>query len=123
MILVDTSVWVDHLRAADKTLAALLETGAVLVHPFVTGELALGTLRQRDLVLGALQDLPQAGVATDQEVLRFISLHRLFGLGVGHVDAHLLAAVRLAQDALLWTRDQRLHSVAQQLGLAANGLH
>jgi predicted nucleic acid-binding protein len=116
-------VWVDHPRAADKTLVALLGTGTVLVHPFVTGELALGNLRQRDLVLGALQDLPQASVATGQEVPRFIGLHRLFGLGIGYVDAPLLAAVRLAQDGLLWTRDQRRHSVAQQLGLAASGLH
>jgi predicted nucleic acid-binding protein len=120
MILVDTSVWIDHLRAADQTLVALLETGTVLVHPFVTGELASELLRQRDLILGALQDLPQASVATDREVLHFISLHRLFGLGIGYVDAHLLAAVRLAQDASLWTRDQRLHDVAQQLGLAAS---
>jgi predicted nucleic acid-binding protein len=123
MILVDTSVWIDHLRAADQTLAALLETGTVLVHPFVTSELALGNLRQRDLVLGALQDLPQASVATDPEVLHFIRLHGLFGLGISYVDAHLLAAARLAQDASLWTRDQRLHDVAQQLGLAASGLH
>jgi predicted nucleic acid-binding protein len=123
MILVDTSVWVDHLRASDKTLAQLLDAGTVLVHPFVTGELALGNLRQRDLVLGALRDLPQASVATDQEVLHFIGRQALFGLGIGYVDAHLLAAVRLAEGAALWTRDQRLHSVADRLGLAADVLH
>ncbi len=119
MILVDTSVWVDHLRAGDKMLAGLLEAGRVLAHPFVIGELALGNLRQRELVLTTLQDLPRAGVATDHEVLRFISQHALFGLGIGYVDAHLLAAVRLTAAAALWTRDKRLRGVAERLGVAA----
>jgi predicted nucleic acid-binding protein len=123
MILVDTSVWVDHLRIGDKALAQLLAAGTVLAHPFVTSELALGNLRQRDLVLGDLRDLPQASVATDQEVLHFIGRQALFGLGIGYVDAHLLAAVQLADGAALWTRDQRLHSVAVRLGLAADVLH
>lgn len=120
MTLVDTSVWVGHLRAADKVLASLLDTGRVLAHPFVIGELALGDLRQRELVLDALSDLPQASVASDLEVLHFIDRHRLFGRGVGYVDAHLLAAVRLTSGASLWTHDQRLHGVAVQLGLAAS---
>ncbi len=119
MILVDTSVWVDHLRAGDKALASLLDGALVLVHPFVIGELALGHLRQSDLVLGALQDLPQATVATDQEVLAFIRHHALPGLGIGYVDAHLLASTRLTADAFLWTRDKRLLAVAERLGLAA----
>ena len=123
MILVDTSVWVDHLRAGDRTLVGLLDTGRVLSHAFVTGELALGDLRQRDLVLATLQDLPQASVATDREVLRFIGQHELFGLGIGYVDAHLLAAVRLTAGAALWTRDKRLLGVAERLGLAAGRLH
>ena len=118
MILVDTSVWVDHLRATDKTLTVLLDAGQVLAHPFAIGELALGNLRQRDLVLGALQDLPQAAVATDSEVLHFIDQNALFGLGIGYVDAHLLAAVRLTAGGALWTRDQRLHDAALKLGLA-----
>lgn len=118
MILVDTSVWVDHLRAGDKKLTALLEVGRVLAHPFVIGELALGNLRQREIVLRALSDLPQASVATDTEVLHFIDRHALFGRGVGYVDAHLLAAVRLTAGAELWTNDRRLHSVADQLRLA-----
>ena len=118
MILVDTSVWVDHLRAGDNTLAALLYDGMVLAHPFVTGELALGNLRQRDLTLGALQDLPQASVASDREILHFIGRHALFGLGIGYVDVHLLAAVRLTAGATLWMRDQRLHGIAHRLGLA-----
>jgi predicted nucleic acid-binding protein len=118
VILVDTSVWVDHLRATDETLAGLLNAGMVLAHPFVIGELALGTLAQRQTVLTALSDLPQATVATDQEALHFIDRHTLFGRGVGYIDIHLLAAVRLTADASLWTRDKRLHAIAGQLGLA-----
>jgi predicted nucleic acid-binding protein len=118
VILVDTSVWVDHLRAGDKTLAALLDAGMVLVHPFVIGELALADLRQRETVLSALSDLPQAGVATHAEVLHFIGRHALFGRGVGYVDIHLLAAVQLTAGAQLWTHDKRLDAVAIQLGLA-----
>lgn len=120
MILVDTSVWVDHFRSGDEALAALLDKGRVLVHPFVIGELALGNLRQRDLVLAYLQDLPQAKVASDAEVLQFIGRQRLFGLGIGYVDAHLLAAVRLTVGAALWTRDAKLRAVAGQLGLTEN---
>jgi predicted nucleic acid-binding protein len=118
VILVDTSVWVDHLRAGDKTLAALLESGRVLAHPFVIGELALGQLRQRQAILPALQDLPQAKAATDAEVLLFIERHGLAGRGIGCVDAHLLAAARLT-GATLWTRDKRLAGVAGQLGLGS----
>lgn len=100
-------------------LAALLDRGMVLTHPFVIGELALGNLRQRDIVLSALADLPHASVATDTEVLHFIGRHTLFARGIGYVDAHLLAAVRLTAGARLWTKDKRLHGVAVQLGLAA----
>jgi predicted nucleic acid-binding protein len=123
VILVDTSVWVDHLRVGDKTLAGLLDAGGVLAHAFVIGELALGDLRRRDLVLVTLRDLPQAGVASDQEVLHFIAQHRLFGTGLGYVDAHLLAAVRLTGGAALWTRHKRLRRAAGRLGLAAGQLH
>jgi predicted nucleic acid-binding protein len=118
MILVDTSVWVDHLRVGDKTVAALLDSGRVLVHPFVVGELALGTLRQRREILGFLQDLPQAKMAMDLEVLHFIERHALAGLGIGYIDAHLLASTQLTAGSLLWTRDKRLASAAEHLGLA-----
>ncbi len=118
MILVDTSVWVAHLRANDDVLAGLLDGGMVLAHPFVIGELALGNMRQRATVLSALSDLPRSIVATDAEVLHFIDRNRLFGRGVGYVDSHLLAAARLTAGAELWTRDKRLHGVAVQLGLA-----
>lgn len=119
MILVDTSVWVDHLRTGSQALSDLLGAGQVLAHSFVTGELALGRLRQRETVLGALADLPQASVATDTEVLHFIAAHALFGQGVGYVDIHLLAATRLTAGARLWTHDRRLHEMAARLGLAA----
>jgi len=118
VILVDTSVWVDHLRAGNATLAALLVDGQVLTHPFVIGELALGDIRQRVAVLASLSDLPAAVVATDAEVLRFISRQALFGRGVGYVDVHLLAAAQLTAGAKLWTIDKRLHGVADTLGLA-----
>ncbi len=118
MILVDTSVWVDHLRTRYAALVALLDAGMVLAHPFVIGEIALDYLRQRDIVLDALSDLPHASVATDTEVLHFIDQHELFGRGIGYVDAHLLAAVQLTPGAELWTNDKRLHGVAVQLGLA-----
>jgi hypothetical protein len=118
VILVDTSVWADHLRAGDQALAGLLEAGKVLAHPFVIGELALGNLPRRDQPLRALQDLPQASVATDREVLHFVDRHRLFGLGVGYVDAHLLASVSLTAGAGLWTRDRQLGRAADRLGLA-----
>jgi len=122
VILVDTSVWVDHFRAGDQGLAGLLEAGKVLAHPFVIGGLALGNLPQRDQALRELQDLPQAKVATDREVLYFVDRHRLFGLGVGYVDAHLLAAVSLTAGAGLWTRDRRLGRAADRLGLAISPL-
>ena len=118
MILVDTSVWVGHLRENDETLARLLDTGMVLSHPFVIGELALGNLRRREAVLTALSDLPQADMATEAEVLAFIDHHRLFGRGVGYVDVHLLAAVRLTAGAQFWTKDKRLHDIARDLDLA-----
>ena len=119
MILIDTSVWVDYLRAGDKLLVRLLDAREVLAHPFVISELALGNLRQRQFILQALSDLPQANVASDREVLHLIEHERLFGLGIGYVDAHLLAAVRLTAGARLWTRDKQLHSVASRMGLAA----
>jgi len=122
VILVDTSVWVDHFRMGDKALAGLLEAGEVLAHPFVIGELALGDLRQREIVLEALSDLPCASVAADKEVLHFIDRHALFGRGLGYVDAHLLAATRLTSGAKLWTRDKRLKEVAAELGLACKRL-
>lgn len=119
MILVDTSIWVDHLRAGDPELVGLLQDGQVLAHPWVTGELALGHLSRRSEILGLLQNLPRAPVATDVEVLTLIDNQHLFGLGIGYVDAHLLAATMLTTDARLWTRDKRLAAAAVDHGLAS----
>jgi predicted nucleic acid-binding protein len=118
VILVDTSIWVDHLRAGNTMLAELLEAGRVLTHPLVIGELALGALRQRVAVMTALEDLPSAIAATEAEVLAFIDRHALFGRGIGYVDAHLLAAARLTAGTELWTNDRKLHRVAEELGMA-----
>lgn len=117
MILVDTPVWVEHLRLGEVTLAAPLENGQVLVHSFVIGELALGNLRQRAFVLGLLQDLPTAVVATDQDVMPFIERNSLAGQGIGYVDAHRLPSVRLTAGSSIWTRDERLAAVATRLGM------
>ncbi len=121
MILVDTSVWVDHFRRADAILTALLQADEVLAHPFVIGELALVGTGQRDGIPELLSKLPQATVANVDEVLHFIALHELSGRGIGYVDVHLLASARLSSGASLWTRDKRLLGVAEQLGVAAVG--
>jgi hypothetical protein len=118
VILVDTSVWIDHLRAGNARLVGLLGNGEVLGHPFVVGELSLGNLRSRAAVLHSLARLPQAIVATDAEVLGFIDRHGLGGSGIGYIDAHLLAAIRLSPGARLWTIDRRLGAVATRLNLA-----
>jgi predicted nucleic acid-binding protein len=114
MTLVDTSVWIDHLRRGDAELEALLEEGLVLVHPFVIGEMACGTLRQRELVLGHLRHLPAAPLATEAEVHHLLERHRLAGRGLGWIDLHLLASARLAAVPLI-THDRTLRDVAQAL--------
>ncbi len=118
MILVDTSVWVDHLRLGDARLAGLLAQAAVLMHPFVIGEIACGSLADRAALLSLLHGLPAAVVAEHAEVLGVIERHRLHGRGIGYVDVHLLAAVALTSGARLWTRDGRLGRAASALGLA-----
>lgn len=118
MILVDTSVWIDHLRRTDPALTSALESGLVLCHPFVIGELACGRLRQRSKVLYALNAMPAAPVATHDEALVFLAHHRLAGRGIGWVDVHLLASTALADGARLWTRDKRLAAVAADLGFS-----
>ena len=117
MILVDTSVWVDHLHGVDTELAR----GAVLMHPFVVGEIACDSLRDRAAILELLQDLPTAVSADSAEVLGFIERHGLHGKGIGYVDVHLLASVALTEASCLWTRDKRLHAAAQDLGMAYKG--
>ena len=118
MILVDTSVWIDHLRTGDTQLAYLLERQQVAMHPFVMGEIACGSMKKRASVFELLADLPTAVVADAEEVLGFIERHALYGRGIGYVDAHLVASAALTEDAKLWTRDKRLLAVAQKLGCA-----
>jgi len=121
VILVDTSVWSDHLRSGDDELAVLLDSAQVWTHPFVVGELACGNLRNRSEVLALLGDLPQLAVATDSEVLIHIEQHRLMDRRIGYIDAHLLAATTLAGPAKLWSRDQRLATLANEMRLALDG--
>ena len=122
MILADTSVWIDHLRAGDRMMNDLLRSGQVAMHPFVLGEVALGHLDPRAGILGMLQSLPAAEAAENDEVLQFIDRYRLFGTGLGYVDVHLLTAAALTFSGL-WTRDKRLRAAAEKLGIAAKGLH
>ena len=117
MIVVDSSVWVDHLRRHEAALAAALERGLVLCHPFVIGELACGHLRHRATLLASLAQLPASPVATHQEVLAFLEQHSLAGRGTGWLDVHLLAAAALTGGGRLWTRDKKLVAVAAELGL------
>ena len=118
MILVDTTIWIDHIRAPQEGLRRLLLAKQVLAHPHVIGEVMLGSLRQRAVVLEELRNLPPAVVAEDDEVMRLIERESLFGLGIGWVDAHLLASTRLTIGASLWTRDRILAAVASRLALA-----
>jgi predicted nucleic acid-binding protein len=118
MILVDTSVWVDHLRHGNRILVDALNNGQVLMHPFVLGEISLGQLKQRATILQAMGNLPMVQIATDGEVSHLVERHRLFGLGIGYIDAHLLTAVHLTTGSALWTQDKRLLTVSHKLGIA-----
>ena len=115
MILVDTSVWIDHLRGGDAELTRLLHARRVSMHPFVVGEIACGNLASRPVVLATLDDLPACLVAEDREVRDFIEKRRLHGRGVGFADCHLLVSTLLSADTLLWTRDRRLGRIAEQM--------
>lgn len=118
MTLVDTSVWVEHLRRGVPDLGALLERGDVGCHPFVVGELACGNLTRRAETLGLLAALPRVDVAEHDEVLAFVDRERLAGRGLGWVDVHLLASAQLSR-AGLWSLDGRLDAAARRLGVAA----
>ncbi len=118
MILVDTSVWIDHLRVGEDKLVALLNGGRVLTHPFVIGELACGNIHDRADVLKLLKNLPQAPVASQEEMLYFIDNNKIMGRGIGFIDAHLMAATAMADASRIWTRDKHLERVAADLNLA-----
>jgi predicted nucleic acid-binding protein len=118
MVLIDTSIWVDYIRFGNEQLAALLSQDRVLMHDMVLGEIACGSLQQRMDRLAVLAQLPYIDSAEHSEVLRFIDNHQLHGCGIGYVDNHLLAAVKLRMGARLWSSDKRLVAAAQRLGLA-----
>ena len=120
MILVDTSVWIDHLRERDEKLGHLLDAGRVAGHPFVIGEIALGNLTQRGRILRLLANLPKAPIVATGDALSFMDLHDLSGCGIGYVDLHLLASAASLGLASLWTRDKRLMKAADRIGLLAD---
>jgi len=117
VILVDTSVWIDHFRNGSERLNSLLLNTVVLIHPFVIGELACGNIHNRSRILNLLGDLPSSRLADDREVLYFIEHNNLMGKGIGYIDAHLLASVSLSAPARLWTIDRKLNDIAVGLGL------
>ena len=120
MILADTSLWIDHFRSGDKLMRQHLNQGRIVIHPFIIAELALGYPRDRNRTLALLDLLPQVGVAQLDEVRQMIESRRLYNLGIGLTDAHLIASVFLNPPTLLWTRDQPLRKVAEALGIHAN---
>lgn len=116
MVLVDTSVWVEHFRHGTIGLDSLLNDGDVACHPFVIGELACGNLKNRAEILSLLQELPMATQADNEEVMEFIERHKLMGKGLGYIDMHLLVSAMLTS-VPLWTLDKRLHEISRKLGL------
>jgi predicted nucleic acid-binding protein len=120
LILADTSIWIDHLRSGNKEMREHLNQGNVVIHPFVIAELAVGSLRERSRMLGLLDLLPQVRVAQLNEVRLTIEARRLYNLGIGLTDAHLIASVFINPSTLLWTRDKRLRKAAEGLGIHAS---
>jgi predicted nucleic acid-binding protein len=119
MILVDTSVWIDHIDHSEPIMVELLLNDRVRIHPYVIGEISLGSLRDRATVIHALNDLPRVLVATPDEVFYLIEQQRLFSRGIGYVDASLLASAKLQPGVTIWTRDKRLKKIADELALCA----
>ena len=120
MILADTSVWIDHLRSGNRELRKLLHQGQIVIHPFIVAELALGSLKERAKTLALLDLLPQVRVAQLSEVRLMIETRRLYNLGIGLTDAHLLASVYINSATLLWTKDKPLRKVSEALGIHAS---
>lgn len=116
MILADTSIWIDHFRHSDAELCRIIKEDMLLCHPFVIGELVLGSLSDRVTVLAFLAVQRQAPAATHDEIMIMIERHRLFSMGIGYTDTHLLASVLLDRGAALWTRDKRLRAAAEKAG-------
>ena len=120
MILADTSIWIDHLRAGNQEMRKLLNQGRVVIHPLIIAELALGSLRERANTLALLDLLPQVRVAQLSEVRLMIEARHLDSLGIGLTDAQLMASVFISPSTFLWTRDKRLRKAAESLGIHAN---
>jgi len=120
LILADTSVWIDHLRSGDREMRRQLEQGQIVIHPFITAELALGSLKERAKTLALLDLLPHVRVARTSELRVMIEARRLYNLGIGLTDAHLIASVFIDSPTLLWTRDKRLRKAAEALGIHAS---
>jgi predicted nucleic acid-binding protein len=118
LIIVDTGIWVDHIKSTDRHLAVLGEQLTALVHPYVLGELALGSLPNRQQFLKRMMGMPQPPVARHAHVVKLIEAETLFSTGIGYVDAHLLASTRLLPGSLIWTRDHRLFRQAEKFGVA-----
>lgn len=118
MILADSSIWIEHFRTGNEHLVSLLAYRRVSCHPLIAGELAVGNIRARRDALSILDELATPLIASNEEVRQFIELHTLFGRGCGFIDLHLLLSVRFTPDALLWTRDKRLHGVAKEMSVA-----
>ena len=123
MILVDTSVWVDHLRNPEEGLNLLLAANDVLMHPMVIGELACGHLPNRTQALVNLRNLPMINELSHEYVIRKIADMKLMGVGIGFVDMHLLCSVVCDQDSRLWTRDNKLQRTANKLNIAFENNH
>jgi predicted nucleic acid-binding protein len=118
VILVDSSIWIDHFRHVDPELTKIIEDDQLLCHPFVVGELALGSLRERDAVIAFLTAQREAVIATHAEVMMVIDRHSIFSMGIGYTDAHLLTSTLLDRRSSLWTRDKRLAAAALKVGAA-----
>jgi predicted nucleic acid-binding protein len=118
MIVVDSSIWIDHIHSANPLLGELLLRDHALMHPHALGEIALGSIKNRSAVLARFLLLPVPNVAKEGHVLTLIEEHGLAATGVGYTDAHLLASALLTPGGQLWTRDKRLHEQAERLGVA-----
>jgi predicted nucleic acid-binding protein len=120
LILADTSVWIDHFRSGNKELRKHLDQGQIVIHPFIVAELALGSLQERAKTLALLDRLPQVRVAQMREVRLMIEARRLYSLGIGLTDAHLIASVFINPSTLLWTKEKPLRKAAEALGIHAS---
>ncbi|MGD0736947.1 MAG: PIN domain-containing protein [Terracidiphilus sp.] len=121
LILIDTNIWVDHFQFARPQVSALLDAGRVVMHPYIVAELALGGLHDRHLTLGSLELLPMLPVAALDEVRQLIELRKLYTVGIGFVDAHLLASLVIVQTPTeMWTSDVALRRAAESFGFRAD---